>query len=116
MAKFPKEALKSVVLYEGSNPDHDIEFVESSSWVSEGKYDYRDLVFKHDGKFYMITESRTGSYFTEYYYAYEDWPDEIECDEVTKVPRVTYEWRIVDKNTSTQTTGGNTASEQSNVT
>lgn len=46
----------------------DVEIVERGDWVEEGKYSYRSTVVKYEDTFYMITESRSGSYFTDYHY------------------------------------------------
>jgi hypothetical protein len=67
------------------------------NWVSEGKYDYRDNILQtKDGKFYSHVESRSGSYFTDYYYSWENEPDEIELTEVREVEKTIKVWEAVD--------------------
>lgn len=57
----------------------DAECVEEGEWVSEHKYQMRDDVWKWKDKFFMISQSRSGSYHTDYYY------DDPECCEVKPV-------------------------------
>lgn len=97
MAKFPKEALFEYIFDEDDHDELGLRYVESSPWKDEGKYGYQEVIFEHDGKFYAITRSRTGSYYTDYYYAEDDWPDMVECLEVEKVSITTHEWRRVTK-------------------
>jgi len=44
------------------------EIVEDGDWIADGKWDHKDVVGKHieTGKFYMQTNSRSGSEFTDY--------------------------------------------------
>lgn len=46
----------------------EVEIVESGEWVENGKYSYKDTIVKYQDTFYMISESRSGSYFTDYHY------------------------------------------------
>ena len=45
-----------------------VEIVENGDWVDEGKYSYKETVVKYQDTYYMISESRSGSYFTDYHY------------------------------------------------
>jgi hypothetical protein len=63
-------------------------------WVEEGKYSTCAYILKDTttGKFYWAYDSRSGSYFSDYYYDSEDWDKEGTMDlqeaeerEVTKV-------------------------------
>lgn len=66
----------------------DYEDVEDS-WSDEGKYSYGDIVYKvkMDGQFYYVTmtQSRTGSYYSDYYYNEPDLID-ILTEEEYNVP------------------------------
>ncbi len=44
--------------------------VERGEWICDGKWEYQDLVFEHleTGKFYLQTNARSGSEFTDYEY------------------------------------------------
>jgi len=44
------------------------EVVDSGDWIDDGKYSFREDVVKYDGKFYKISQSRSGSYYTDYDY------------------------------------------------
>lgn len=59
-----------------------------------GKYEYKETIFEFGGKNYLVSESRSGSYYSDYYYESEDWSDDSEqiCDEVEKVAITKYEW------------------------
>lgn len=72
--------------------------VHQDKWVADGKYDYRDTIVqaKDDSKFYLIVEGRSGSPFTDYYYTFEDMPDEIELTEVHEVEKTIKVWEAVD--------------------
>jgi hypothetical protein len=71
--------------------------IEQGKWEDDGKYSYREVIlqFDEDKAFYIYWESRSGSYFSDYYYAIEDEQDEIELAEVEKKEKVTYEWVTV---------------------
>lgn len=70
------------------------EYVSEGRWTSEGKWEYQELIFKFEDKFYRHYNSRSGSYYTDYYRDYEDWKDDqlIECEEVIKQEVVTTQW------------------------
>jgi hypothetical protein len=92
--KFKSEDIKEVT---DSGEVEGLTLIEDGEWVSEGKYDYRESIIRDDntGKFYNVGEGRSGSYFTDYYYDSEDWPEELELNEVAKVEVKKYEWVIV---------------------
>ena len=72
--------------------DEKFEWIEESGWEDEGKYSYKDMIFKFEDKFYRVNISRSGSYFSDYYYSYEDWGKEIECNEVEKQSVTIEKW------------------------
>ena len=90
--KFLKEDLL-VITDECDVEEKGMFFVEATEWVADYKFQNRQVIFKYDGKYYAIEESRSGSPFSEYHYDSEYWSNEVECDEVEKVEIVTYEWR-----------------------
>lgn len=76
----------------GDHPDW--ELVEDGEWVDNGKWDHCTQVVKElaTGKFYEYHLSRSGSYYTDYYYSHEDYLPEIyEVQKVTKTITVD-EW------------------------
>ena len=92
--KFKKDTLIDII---NEEPPEGYEIIEEGSWVSEGKYEVQTIIFKVDGKFYELTQSRTGSHFTDWYYSREDWDEEEDCTEVRPVKTVTTKWQIVKK-------------------
>jgi hypothetical protein len=90
--KFKKQILKDSVLDGCNYKEEGIEFIEMSGWEDEGKYSFQTYIFKHNNKYYSISDSRSGSYFSDYNYDSEYWDDEVECDEVEKKEKITYEW------------------------
>jgi len=61
--------------------EEECDITEKGVWVEYGKYSYRTSVIKIEDKFYEIQESRSGSYYTDYYYEdpeiYEVTPKEV---------------------------------------
>lgn len=45
-----------------------VEIVEDGDWIDDGKYSFKDTIVKYQDTYYQISESRSGSYFTDYYY------------------------------------------------
>lgn len=95
--KFNNKWLKEII-DEEENADNPLKHVEDTGWFEDGgKYEYRDTVFKFDGKHYLVSESRSGSYYSDYYYESEDWSDdgEQDCAEVEMVAVTKHEWVAV---------------------
>lgn len=90
--KFRKEDLLLIL---EEDPPEGFEIVEEDAWVQDGKYQYKDTIFSYQGKYYELTESRSGSPFTDWEYDSEYWPDEKEVPEVEKVPTTIYQWKEV---------------------
>ena len=65
--------------------------IESGDWIQDGKYQYKETIFNHDGKIYSLSVSRSGSPFTDWYYEWED-TNEFDCPEVEKIAEVVYKW------------------------
>jgi hypothetical protein len=70
--------------------------LDEGEWIGGGKYEHRDVVFRaadddtpvEDGvKGFMMSVSRTGSHYTDWYYDYQ-----LECPEVVRIPCVSYTW------------------------
>ena len=67
--------------------------VEVGDWIDDGKYSSQSTIFKaDDGNFYQLNNSRSGSYFSDYYYDSDDWGDEVECTQVRQVEVVKTVW------------------------
>lgn len=93
--KFKSEIIKEVISEGESYSDPGYKLVWDSGWIADYKGENQDYVFEYKEKFYMISDRRTGSSFTEWYYDSSDWRNEIECYEVKKVPITTYVWERV---------------------
>ena len=91
--KFDKELLIELMDCSPGDEVDGLRLVEESGWSSQGKYDYAFWIFEFGGKHYKIVDSRTGSYYSDYYFSSSDWPFAVECTEVEKVEVVKYEWR-----------------------
>jgi hypothetical protein len=68
-----------------------IEIVEEDDWTQEHKYQYKDTYFKYKDHFFCLSESRSGSYHTDWYY---NEPDVYEVKRITKVVETTV-WKKV---------------------
>jgi hypothetical protein len=68
--------------------------VESGEWTDDGKYSYCDIIFQKDNKTYELNVSRSGSYFTDYYYCWED-EQFFYCPEVEQVKISKVIWKVV---------------------
>jgi hypothetical protein len=94
-AKFKKADLLAI---EDDDEPEGFEIVSEGEYVSEGKWERREIIFSFCGKNYTLVSSRSGSYYSDYYYASEDWPDEQECLEVVPVSRTITTWEMVTDN------------------
>jgi hypothetical protein len=93
VVKFSREILHEVMDLSAGESENGFTLVEQGEWVSDGKYDLCHWIFQHDNKFYQINDSRTGSYYSDYYHESEDWDDLVECSEVEKVEVIRHEWK-----------------------
>lgn len=82
-------------LIEEGVPAVGFEIIEEGEWRQDHKCQFKDWIFEHEGKFYQLTESRSGSPFTDWYYDSDDWPKEVEVPEVKPVEVITTQWRRV---------------------
>ncbi len=60
--------LKKKLLAMFDEEDDALKTVKDGDWRDDGKWSHRVVVVEHDGKFYKISQSRSGSYYTDYYY------------------------------------------------
>lgn len=74
--------------------DDDMKVISSGAWISEGKYEVSTHIFQKEDKYYSLMIGRSGSYYSDWYYDWED-QDEFECQEVEQVQVTTTEWRNV---------------------
>jgi len=84
-----KEEVKEIVFEDYD--ENTLEVVEDNDWIDDGKYSFKDIIFKKGNKFYRLEVSRSGDYYSDYYYCWED-EDEFECNEVEKKEVVVTKW------------------------
>lgn len=68
--------------------------VQHTDWCDEGKYGTKDIIFTDGEKNYRVTISRSGSYYTDYYYDFEDTQD-FKCLEVVRATKTIEYWKEV---------------------
>lgn len=93
--KFKKDLLSDLIDGRPGGSIENVTLIECNSWRSDGKYDLRNSIVEFENKFYIINESRSGSYHTDYHYERDDWPQEVELSEVKKVEVTTHKWVTV---------------------
>lgn len=71
--------------------------IEEGEWIDDGKYSHKTMIFKKDDKYWAISDSRSGSYFTDYYYSSEDGTGHLEAVEVEKIEVIKTEWKAIKK-------------------
>ncbi len=86
--KITVEQAKDIIFEEFSE---DFIVVEVNDWVREGKYEVCTAVISDGVKYFKFDINRTGSYYTDWYYEWED-VDEISCQEVEKQEVVVVKW------------------------
>ena len=74
----------------------EFEIVDIGEWVGEGKYEFCRVILLKDNKNYRLDISRSGSYFTDWYYCWKD-TDSYDCPEVEQVEIKKMEWRLVSR-------------------
>lgn len=62
----------------------DWEEIDNGEWTDEGKYSYNTTIVSKNGKFFAIDQSRSGSYFSDYYYTQAE-VYEVKRKEETKI-------------------------------
>lgn len=90
--KFKKEDMISIT--EDDAPIG-FEVIEAGEWTQDYKYQLKDWIFRYEGRFYQLTESRSGSPFTDWYYDSDDWKAEVEVEEVEPVEVKITQWKVV---------------------
>lgn len=90
--KFKKEDMISITK---DDAPIGFEVVEEGDWSQNNKYQLKDWIFEYEGKFYQLTESRSGSPFTDWYYDSDDWGSQVEVEEVEPVEVKITKWKVV---------------------
>ena len=73
--------------------------IEEGDWISSGKWEYQTCVVMNNesGKYYKYEISRSGSYYSDYYYKHMEYDDGVELSEVKPVEKtiVVKSWEYV---------------------
>lgn len=95
--KFKYEDLSDSILCGDSWEEKDLHLIEEGEWTQDYKFQSRDIIFKHQDKYYIISETRSGSPFSHWEYEEHDIDKDgfIECDEVFKKKVLSYEWSTI---------------------
>ena len=92
--KLTEEQAEAIFFEEGyTNPSADepeFGIVEEGDWEDNYKTQIRETIFEYEGKTYALCVTRSGSYYSEYYYDYL-----LECPQVSKIEVIKTEWRPV---------------------
>lgn len=62
--------------------EEELEMAQEGEWEQDHKYQFKSSVAKYEDKFYQFSESRSGSYHTDWYY------NDTDVQEVTPVKKV----------------------------
>ena len=67
--------------------------VVDGDWVCDGKWEFQTSIVQsvETGKFYEYSLSRSGSYYSDYYYVHQEDDNGVELSEVVKKERVVTE-------------------------
>ena len=90
--KFNAEDLRLII--DGDHDEDKFEVIEEGEWLVDCKYQHQEIIFKYQGKHYLLEHSRSGSPFTDYYYCSDDWRGEMEVPECIQVTRSIKEWQV----------------------
>ena len=67
--KINPELKQKIIEFVTEGEDHpEIEEVEEGDWTEQGKYSYCETIVKVGEDYYGVSQSRSGSYFTDYHY------------------------------------------------
>lgn len=80
----------------GDCDGYNFELVEEGEWTQDYKYQHRNIILRRisDGTFWMHSEARTGSPFTDWHYQ-NSGSEYIELVQVERVEIKTHEWKVV---------------------
>jgi len=69
-------------------------------WVSEDKYEYCTYILKEKatGNYFSVDDSRSGSYYSDWYYDSEDWEGAMALTQVEPEKVIEVNWVAVKKN------------------
>jgi len=89
--KFKAKELKELVREEETD---NLRIVEDGDYISDGKYERSTVIFTNGYSHFRLDLHRSGSPFTDWYYSWEDWGEEVECPEVEKQEVVKVVWKV----------------------
>ena len=83
--------LRDMIVEMYNDEDPELKFVVYGSWIDDGKYAFKECIVGYKDKYYKIEQSRSGSYYSDYYY--ED-PEVIEVTKRVEMVETTF-WDVV---------------------
>ena len=96
--RLTQDQMKLIMDLNKGEEEDGFQVIVEGEWVSEGKYDFREIIFRHQEKFWSLGVSRSGSYHTEYEYDVYAGHHSGEVTEVVPVEKTIIEWRTVSEN------------------
>jgi len=75
-------------IYNDADKEPDFHIVRYGEWMDEGKFANQEVVYQVGEQYFAIVLSRSGSYFSDYYYD-EPFCAEVVPKEIVKVEYVT---------------------------
>lgn len=83
---FKASVIKLMMEEECSFREPDIQYIGCTEWENAGKYESKCYIFKHNDSYWCAYNSRSGSYYSEYWYESEEWDNskDIEVFPITK--------------------------------
>lgn len=86
------------------NNNKDFRLIDEGEWEDDGKYQYRDVIFEYlarEGEYYRFTQSRSGSYFSDYEYELLDLDygdsdnPQLKCCQVIQKTKTIQVWEAI---------------------
>ena len=78
--KYDEDSFGSIL---GKHPDDlDYEEIDAGEWIQDGKCQYQDSIYKVNGRYFNVQQSRSGSYHTDWHFG------QCEVEEFEKAPDV----------------------------
>lgn len=96
--QFPKDDV--LELMNGWSGGEQYNVLELSEWEGGGKYQSRSVVFEEKalpGIYWTIGDTRSGSYYSDYWHESESWNALVDCQQVRKVEKavIIIEWELI---------------------
>jgi hypothetical protein len=92
-----QEQIKLIAYGIDEGSEHDgFRVIEEGEWDDDGKYQYREIIFEHEGKFWALYDQRSGSHFTDWYHSIREGDHDGIVYEVRRVTKTVHVWETVE--------------------